>query len=97
MSVADAALMLDVMQQPGARDWTSLPPTDADHLSCPEDGIAGLRVAYSPTLGYVGNVDPERSPPQSRGWPVTSSGSVPSLNRSIPASTIRWRSPPACG
>jgi aspartyl-tRNA(Asn)/glutamyl-tRNA(Gln) amidotransferase subunit A len=59
MSVADAALMLNVMQRPDARDWTSLPATDADHLAGLDDGIAGLRVAYSPTLGYAHNVDPE--------------------------------------
>jgi aspartyl-tRNA(Asn)/glutamyl-tRNA(Gln) amidotransferase subunit A len=59
MSVADAALMLNVMQRPDARDWTSLPPTDADHLAGLDDGIGGLRVAYSPTLGYVDGVDAE--------------------------------------
>ncbi len=59
MSVADAALMLTVMQRPDARDWTSLPPTDADHLAGLDDGIVGLRVAYSPTLGYVDHVDVE--------------------------------------
>ena len=59
MSVADAALMLNVMQRPDARDWTSLPPTDADRLAGLDDGIAGLRIAYSPTLGYVANVDRE--------------------------------------
>jgi aspartyl-tRNA(Asn)/glutamyl-tRNA(Gln) amidotransferase subunit A len=59
MSVADAALMLNVMQRPDARDWTSLPPTDADHLTGLEAGIAGRRVAYSPTLGYVDDVDAE--------------------------------------
>jgi aspartyl-tRNA(Asn)/glutamyl-tRNA(Gln) amidotransferase subunit A len=59
MSVADAALMLNVMQRPDARDWTSLPPTDADRLAGLDDGIAGLRVAYSPTLGYVDDVDAE--------------------------------------
>ena len=59
MSVADAALMLNVMQRPDARDWTSLPPTEVDHLAGLDDGIAGLRIAYSPTLGYASNVDPE--------------------------------------
>ena len=59
MSVTDAALMLNVMQHPDARDWASLPPTDVDHLVGIDDGIAGLRVAYSPTLGYAPNVDPE--------------------------------------
>jgi aspartyl-tRNA(Asn)/glutamyl-tRNA(Gln) amidotransferase subunit A len=51
--------MLNVMQRPDARDWTSLPPTDADHLAAVDDGIGGLRVAYSPTLGYVDDVDAE--------------------------------------
>ena len=59
MSVTDAALMLNVMKQPDARDWTSLPPDDRDLLVGLDDGIAGWRVAYSPTLGYAGNVDPE--------------------------------------
>jgi aspartyl-tRNA(Asn)/glutamyl-tRNA(Gln) amidotransferase subunit A len=59
MSVTDAALMLNVMQRPDARDWTSLPPTDADNLAGIDGGIAGLRLAYSPTLGYADNVDPE--------------------------------------
>jgi aspartyl-tRNA(Asn)/glutamyl-tRNA(Gln) amidotransferase subunit A len=58
MSVTDAALMLNVLQRPDARDWTSLPPTDVDHLAGLEDGIAGLRVAWSPTLGYA-DVHPE--------------------------------------
>ena len=59
MSVADAALMLNVMQRPDARDWTSLPPTETDHLVGLDDGIAGLRIAYSSTLGYARNVDAE--------------------------------------
>ncbi len=59
MSVADAALMLGVLQRPDPRDWTSLPPTDVDPSDGLDDGIAGWRVAYSPTLGYVDDVDPE--------------------------------------
>ena len=59
MSVTDAAVMLDVLKQPDARDWTSLPPDDSDILDGLDDGIAGLRVAFSPTLGYAGGVDPE--------------------------------------
>lgn len=59
MSVADAALMLSVLQRPDPRDWTSLPPTDIDPSEGLDDGIAGWRVAYSATLGYVDDVDPE--------------------------------------
>jgi aspartyl-tRNA(Asn)/glutamyl-tRNA(Gln) amidotransferase subunit A len=58
MSVADAALMMNVLKQPDARDWTSLPPDDSDYLAGLDGGVAGLRVAYSPTLGYA-TVDPE--------------------------------------
>jgi aspartyl-tRNA(Asn)/glutamyl-tRNA(Gln) amidotransferase subunit A len=59
MSVADAALMTNVLKQPDARDWTSLPPDPSDYLAGLDDGVAGLRVAFSPTLGYARDVDPE--------------------------------------
>ena len=59
MSVEDAALMTNVMKQPDARDWTSLPPDRTDYLVGLDDGIAGMRVAFSPTLGYASNVHPE--------------------------------------
>ncbi len=57
-TVRDAALMLDVMAGPDARDRYSLPASDTNYLRSCEGGIAGLRVAWSPDLGYV-NVDPE--------------------------------------
>ena len=59
MSVTDAALMLNVMAQPDARDWTSLPPDSRDYSVGLHEGIRGLRIAYSPTLGYAKNVHPE--------------------------------------
>ena len=59
MSVTDAALMMNVMKQPDARDWTSLPPDPTDYTIGLNDGISGLRVAWSPTLGYAKNVHPE--------------------------------------
>jgi aspartyl-tRNA(Asn)/glutamyl-tRNA(Gln) amidotransferase subunit A len=59
MSVSDAALMMNVIKQPDARDWTSLPPDGEDYLAGLEDGIGGLRVAFSPTLGYAADVHPE--------------------------------------
>jgi aspartyl-tRNA(Asn)/glutamyl-tRNA(Gln) amidotransferase subunit A len=58
MSVADAALMMNVLKQPDARDWTSLPPDDSDYTRGLDDGLHGLRVAFSPTLGYA-SVDAE--------------------------------------
>lgn len=59
MSVADAALMMNVLKRPDARDWTSLPADDRDYRDGLDDGIAGLRIAWSPTLGYAQDVDPE--------------------------------------
>ena len=61
MSVADAALMMNVLKRPDARDWTSLPPDGSDYRIGLEDGIRGLRIAYSPTLGYARNVHPDVS------------------------------------
>jgi aspartyl-tRNA(Asn)/glutamyl-tRNA(Gln) amidotransferase subunit A len=61
MSVADGALMMNVLKQPDARDWTSLPSDNTDYLVGLNDGIRGLRIAYSPTLGYARNVHPEVS------------------------------------
>ena len=59
MSVADAALMMNVISQPDARDWSSLPADGRDYRVGLEDGVRGLRIAYSPTLGYARNVHPE--------------------------------------
>lgn len=58
-SVADAALMMNVLKKPDARDWTSLPPDSSDYLQGLDGGIRGLRIAWSPTLGYARNVHPE--------------------------------------
>ncbi len=58
-SVRDAALMMNVIKQPDARDWTALPPDASDYRAGLDDGIRGLRIAWSPTLGYAKNVHPE--------------------------------------
>ncbi len=57
-TVADAALMMNVLTLPDARDWTALPFDPRDYRVGLEDGVRGLRIAYSPDLGYV-KVDPE--------------------------------------
>ena len=59
MSVRDAALMMNAIKRPDARDWTSLPPDGADLTVGLDDGVRGLTIAYSPTLGYAKNVHPE--------------------------------------
>ena len=57
-TVLDAALMLHVMAGPHSWDYTSLEGEPADYPSRCADGIAGLKVAYSPDLGHA-PVDPE--------------------------------------
>jgi aspartyl-tRNA(Asn)/glutamyl-tRNA(Gln) amidotransferase subunit A len=57
-TVTDVALLLDVMTEPDARDWSALPPTDGSFLDGLETGVQGMRVAFSAGLGHV-NVDPE--------------------------------------
>jgi len=52
-SVADAALMLNVLAQPDARDWHALPYEPRDWRTGLEHGVRGLRIAYSPDLGYA--------------------------------------------
>jgi aspartyl-tRNA(Asn)/glutamyl-tRNA(Gln) amidotransferase subunit A len=58
-TVADAALMLDVITEPDARDPLALPAEDnVDYLEAIEGGVEGLRIAFSPDFGYV-DVDSE--------------------------------------
>jgi aspartyl-tRNA(Asn)/glutamyl-tRNA(Gln) amidotransferase subunit A len=53
-SVTDVALLLDVLAEPDARDWTALPPPGDSFVDGLEQGVGGLRVAFSANLGYVG-------------------------------------------
>ena len=59
MSVRDAALMMNVVKRPDTRDWTSLPPDGTDYTVGLDDGVRGLKIAYSPALGYAKNVHAE--------------------------------------
>ncbi|HKS89932.1 MAG TPA: amidase [Stellaceae bacterium] len=53
-TVADAALMLDAMKGPDARDWSSLPDDGIAYRERVREGsLKGKRVALSPTLGYA--------------------------------------------
>ncbi len=57
-SVADAALMLNVLSLPDGRDWHALSYDARDYRIGLEDGVRGLRIAYSADLGYA-KVDSE--------------------------------------
>jgi aspartyl-tRNA(Asn)/glutamyl-tRNA(Gln) amidotransferase subunit A len=52
-TVTDAALMMNVLALPDARDWHALPYDSRDYRVGLEDGVKGLRIAYSATLGYA--------------------------------------------
>ncbi len=57
-TVRDSAAMLDVISGPDPRDLFSLPAANESFLAACEGGIRGLKVAWSPDLGYA-KVDPE--------------------------------------
>ena len=58
-TVEDAALLLNEMAKPDARDWYQVPNTVPDFLAALEQGVKGARIAYCPTLGWAKGVDPE--------------------------------------
>jgi aspartyl-tRNA(Asn)/glutamyl-tRNA(Gln) amidotransferase subunit A len=56
-TVTDAALMLSVIGQPDARDATAWNTPAPDFRVGLEDGVRNLRIAWSPRLGYVRELD----------------------------------------
>jgi aspartyl-tRNA(Asn)/glutamyl-tRNA(Gln) amidotransferase subunit A len=57
-TVRDAALMLNALKGPDERDRLSLPDDGVDYVGILDSGIRGMRIGWSPTLGYA-IVDPE--------------------------------------
>jgi len=57
-TVEDAALMLDQIAKPDARDSWSLAADGTSYAGSLGRGVEGLRIAWSPDLGYI-RVDPE--------------------------------------
>jgi aspartyl-tRNA(Asn)/glutamyl-tRNA(Gln) amidotransferase subunit A len=57
-TVTDAALMMNVLSLPDPRDWFALPHDSRDYRVGLDDGVKGLRIAYSANLGYA-EVEPE--------------------------------------
>ena len=58
-TVSDAALMLSMIGQPDMRDTTAWNTPAPDYRVGLNDGVRGLRIAYSPRLGYVKTLDAE--------------------------------------
>lgn len=57
-SVTDAAMLMDIIAGFDSRDWAALPTPARSYLDGLENGVEGLRIAYSRDLGFVEN-DPE--------------------------------------
>ncbi|MDG4858420.1 amidase [Streptomyces sp. T-3] len=55
---ADAALVMDVISAPDARDWSASPPPAESFQEGLGGGVHGMRIAYSPTLGGQVAVQP---------------------------------------
>lgn len=58
-TVTDAALMLSVIGRPDARDATAWNTPCPDFHTGLSEGVRGLRIAWSPRLGYVKALDAE--------------------------------------
>ncbi|HET8997409.1 MAG TPA: amidase [Acetobacteraceae bacterium] len=57
-TVADTALLLEVLSGPHPLDFTTLEAGPAHYVARLQEGIRGKRIAYSPDLGHA-RVDPE--------------------------------------
>jgi aspartyl-tRNA(Asn)/glutamyl-tRNA(Gln) amidotransferase subunit A len=58
-SVADAALVMNVIAQPDPRDFTALPYDGCDYLDGIDAGVDGKRVGVLPDIGFGLPVDPQ--------------------------------------
>jgi aspartyl-tRNA(Asn)/glutamyl-tRNA(Gln) amidotransferase subunit A len=58
-TVRDAALALGIIAGPDHRDMTAMTTPPQDYRVGLEDGLKGLRIAWSPRLGYVRKLDAE--------------------------------------
>jgi aspartyl-tRNA(Asn)/glutamyl-tRNA(Gln) amidotransferase subunit A len=58
-TVADAALMLTIISAPDQRDLAAWNDPAPDFQAGLDDGVRGLKIAWSPRLGYVQKLDSE--------------------------------------
>jgi aspartyl-tRNA(Asn)/glutamyl-tRNA(Gln) amidotransferase subunit A len=94
-TVRDTAALLDVVSGFDHRDWSAMPTPRTSYLERLDHGVAGLRVAYSRTLGF-GRNDPEveAAVDAAVGYSRTP---VLGWTRSTPGSATRWTPSPCCG
>ncbi|MGP4016104.1 amidase [Saccharopolyspora sp. 5N708] len=60
-TVAETALLLDVLAEPDSRDWSALQAPSTSLVADLDAGVRGLRIAVSLDLGFDTFVDPEVS------------------------------------
>jgi aspartyl-tRNA(Asn)/glutamyl-tRNA(Gln) amidotransferase subunit A len=58
-TVADCALMMNLIARPDIRDWYALPEDSRDYRRDLSRGVAGLRIAFTADLGAQCGVHPE--------------------------------------
>jgi aspartyl-tRNA(Asn)/glutamyl-tRNA(Gln) amidotransferase subunit A len=58
-TVEDAALLMDQLARPDARDWYQVPNMVPDYRAALDGGVKGARIAYCPTLGWAKGIHPE--------------------------------------
>jgi Asp-tRNA(Asn)/Glu-tRNA(Gln) amidotransferase A subunit family amidase len=90
-TVADAALMMNVVAGPDARDQYSLPADGANYGRTLNGNIKGLRVAYTDDLGFSDVVDPEVSAACARA-----AKAFRELGCRVDEVQPKWPSPKAC-
>lgn len=57
--VEGSAMLLNFLARPDPRDWQALPPPTRNFSDGLEGGVSGLRIAFSPAMGFAKNVMPE--------------------------------------
>lgn len=58
-TVAEAALAMNVIARPDSRDMLAVLADNQDYREGLDAGVKGLRIAFSPTLGFSGAIDAE--------------------------------------
>ena len=98
MSVRDAALMMNVLKQPRR---TRLDLAAAGRQRLPgarwTTAFRGLKIAYSPALGYAKGIDAEVAAAVQAAVQQLQDAGRASSSRWTRASTTRWTSAPGCG
>ena len=86
-TVEDCALMMNVLAEPDYRDTHAVPRRNIDYLAELRSGVKGLKIAYSPNLGYV-DVDPEVEAAVAEAARVQERRTSSSTTRTVTTGTI---------